>query len=620
VLNVVLLCEAGGSAGFNVHSTMPLVDSLAAKTGDRTVIAKQVSAPSAATHQFARLVKYLVDGQNKLQRVGEVRVTNCYSDELVAGMLETLNTQAFNTRAGPDRTYHLILSFRAGEEVDSETLAKIEERVCNALGFADHQRISVVHHDTDNLHMHVAINKIHRTRFTIHTPYRDYHTLAKVCEQLEVDYHLQKDNHVARKCGAENRAADMEAHAGVESLLGWIRRECGDQIRAAKTWDELHEVLSDHGLELRSGVMVKASAVDRGFSQPKMEARLGEFVARPEVREGRAPRKAYAKKPIRCGRNTVELYAKYQSEQTENSHACAMANAKARDHKSRLIESAKLRGRLKRSAIKLMDASRFAKKWMYKATRKTLVGEIAMINKAYLKERQANYDRHRRRAWADWLRVQASDGDKEALNALRARGAGRTAKGNAFFGDRKPVRSAHAPRPDGVTKKGVIIYSCGTTAVRDDGQSLAVSRCADQEGLRAALAIAQERFGSRIAVRGTDSFREQIALAAATGKFEITFDDKALELRRRAVIREISVHARASMNRYRNTPGVIAKRSESVFTERNSSPAVGPETGAGSPPWPTMRTLADPSLTARATGRTINGNREGKVRKSGRSR
>jgi hypothetical protein len=179
VLNGILLCEAGGSAGSHVHSTMPIVDSSAAKTGDRTVIAKQVSAPSAAKHEFARLVKYLVDGQDKLQRVGEVRVTNCYSDELVAGVLETLNTQAFNTRAGPDRTYHLILSVRAGEEVDSETLAKIEERVCNALGFAEHQRVSVVHHDTDNLHVHIAINKIHRTRFTIHTPYRDYHTLAK---------------------------------------------------------------------------------------------------------------------------------------------------------------------------------------------------------------------------------------------------------------------------------------------------------------------------------------------------------------------------------------------------------------------------------------------------------
>jgi hypothetical protein len=34
------------------------------------------------------------------------------------------------------------------------------------------------------------------------------------------------------------------------------------------------------------------------FSQSKMEARLGEFVVRTEVREERAPRKAYAKKPV----------------------------------------------------------------------------------------------------------------------------------------------------------------------------------------------------------------------------------------------------------------------------------------------------------------------------------
>ncbi|HZV64054.1 MAG TPA: hypothetical protein VFG03_03970, partial [Telluria sp.] len=156
-------------------------------------------------------------------------------------------------------------------------------------------------------------------------------------------------------------------------------------------------------------------------------------------REGRTPRKAYAKKPVRCGSNTVELYAKYQREQTENSQASAVANAKARDHKSRLIESAKLRGRLKRTTIKLMDAPRIAKKWMYKATGKTLVGEIAAINKAYLKERQANYDKHRRMAWADWLRVQATDGDKDALDALRARDACRATKGNAFSGDLNPL-------------------------------------------------------------------------------------------------------------------------------------------------------------------------------------
>jgi hypothetical protein len=352
--------------------------------------------------------------------------------------------------------------------------------------------------------------------------------------------------------------------------------------------------MSDHGLELRqranglifadrNGVMVKASAVDRGFSQPKIEARLGQFVAPPERREGRALRKAYAKNPVRCGSNTVELYAKYQREQTENAHGCAEANAKARERKHRLIESAKLRGRLKRSAIKLMDAPRIVKKLMYRATGATLVSEVAAINNAYLKERQANYDRHRRRAWADWLRAQAADGDKVALNALRARDAGRTAKGNAFFGDRKPVRSKHATRPDGVTKKGSIIHSCGATAVRDDGQSLAVSRGANQEGSRAALEIAQERFGSQIAVRGSDSFREQIALAAVAGKLDITFDDTALELRRRAIVRENHTQARAETRRQRNTPGVMTKRSVAICSEQSVIPSVGPATGARAP-------------------------------------
>ena len=572
------------------------------------MIAKQVRAPSAGKHEFARLVKYLIDGQDKLQRVGEVRVTNCYSGDVRFAVLETLNTQARNTRAGPDRTYQ-ILSFRAGEEVDRETLALIEERVCNALGFADHQRVSVVHHDTDNLHVHIAINKIHPTRYTIHNPYRDFHTLAQVCEQIEADYQLEKDNHQARKCGAENRAADMESHAGVESLLGWIRGECGDQIRAAKSWGELHAVLRDQGLELRqranglvfadgSGVMVKASAVDRAFSQPKMEARLGEFVARPEGREGRAPRKAYAKRPVRCGINTAELFAKYQREQAQNSHTCAAANAQARDRKSRLIEAAKQRGRLKRSAIKLMDTSRIAKKLMYRATGTTLVGQIAAINKAYLKERQANYDRHRRRSWAAWLRARAVDGDMDALHVLRAGNASRAAKGNAFSGDRKPVWSAHAARRDGVTKKGSIIYSCGATAVRDDGQSLAVSGCADQEGLRAALAIAQERFGSRIAVHGSDSFREQIALAAASGKLDITFDDKALELRRSTIIRENIAQARSETRRQRNATSGVAHCREPTRNTKSLPPEIGTTTDTERPAQSAMQDLADQRRTA----------------------
>jgi hypothetical protein len=59
----------------------------------------------------------------------------------------------------------------------------IEERFCKALGYAEHQRISVIHHDTDNVHIHVAINKIHPTTFTPHNPGCDYKTL-KICSSI----------------------------------------------------------------------------------------------------------------------------------------------------------------------------------------------------------------------------------------------------------------------------------------------------------------------------------------------------------------------------------------------------------------------------------------------------
>nr|ARI46004.1 TraI [Cloning vector pMR361-K] len=171
---------------------------------------------------FAELVKYITDEQGKTERLGHVRVTNCEANTLPAVMAEVMATQHGNTRSEADKTYHLLVSFRAGEKPDAETLRAIEDRICAGLGFAEHQRVSAVHHDTDNLHIHIAINKIHPTRNTIHEPYRAYRALADLCATLERDYGLERDNHETRQRVSENRANDMERHAGVESLVGWI--------------------------------------------------------------------------------------------------------------------------------------------------------------------------------------------------------------------------------------------------------------------------------------------------------------------------------------------------------------------------------------------------------------
>lgn len=87
---------------------------------------------------------------------------------------------------------------------------------------------------------------------------------------------------------------------------------------------------------------------------------------------------------------------------------------------------------------------------------------------------------------------------------------------------------------DNITKKGTIIYRAGSSAVRDDGERLAVSSQADHSGVVAALRLAMERYGERITVSGSVEFKAVAIRAAVDAQLPITFADRALESRRQA--------------------------------------------------------------------------------------
>lgn len=509
------------------------------------MIAKHVPIRSLGKSDFAGLVKYITDEQGKTERLGQVRVTNCDAATLPAVIGEVLATQYANTRSEADKTYHLLVSFRTGEKPDETTLHAIEERICAGLGFGEHQRVSAVHHDTDNLHIHIAINKIHPTRNTIHEPYQAYRALADLCSTMERDYGLERDNHETRKHVSENRANDMERHAGVESLVGWIKRECLAEIQSAQSWDELHRVLRENGLELRErgngfvleagdGTVVKASTVARDLSKPKLEARLGAY-ERTEGDAERPKRREYRAKPIKTRLDTTELYARYQSERQEMGAIRKTDMEALRGRKNRQIEAAKRSNRLRRAAIKLMGGGGLPKRLLYAQAHKSLRADMEKISREYQREKQSIEQRTQRRAWADWLKAKALEGDVKALEALRAREAAQGLKGNTIRGSGQ-AKPGHAPVMDNITKKGTIIYRVGKSAVRDDGDRLQVSRGATADGLQTALQMAMERYGSRISVNGTAEFKEQIAQAAVAANLNVTFDDAALEQRRKDLV------------------------------------------------------------------------------------
>lgn len=514
------------------------------------MIAKHVPMKSQAKSSFSKLAEYITDKQDKTQRVGEVAVTNCQAGTFEAALLEIEATQLVNTRATSDKTFHMLISFRAGENPSPEIIKEIESRMCAALGYSSHQRVSAVHRDTDNLHIHVAINKINPVAGTYHEPFQFHRTMGEMCEKLEREFGLEADNHISNKRGAESRATDMERHAGVESLITWVRRECLEPVRQATTWAELHQVMQDHGLTMKqrgngfvlessAGVMVKPSTIARDLSKPALESRLGSFVATEG--QGRAtPTKKYEKPPRPMRVNTVELYAKYREAQASLTQTRNAQLQQAREQRDEAIKKARQAAKFRRGLAKLASDSRTVRRTADRGIGKTLAKQNADQLKKSLQTIQAEYQRTKadlyagkqRQTWADWLRSQALIGSTEALAALRSREAATGLKGAAVSGTTQRQAAAATPAVDGITKKGTIIYRAGASAIRDDGQRLEVSRQADQATVVEALKLAAQQLGTVLTVQGSAEFKAKAIRAAVDAGLVIQFSDPALEQRR----------------------------------------------------------------------------------------
>lgn len=501
---------------------------------------------SSNKSDFSGLVSYLTDTQSKEHRLGQVRLTNCDADSVRDAICEVLATQQTNTRAKSDKTYHLIISFRAGEQVNSDVLSTIEERICESLGFGEHQRISAVHNDTDNLHVHVAINKIHPSRHTIHEPYYSHRTLAEQCERLEKAFGLQQDNHTPKQNRSAVRAVDMERHSGVESLIGWIKRECINEIKAAQTWPELHATLCQNGLTLSAkgnglvissdtGVTIKASTLDRNLSKPKLESRFGAFQPHQTINNKSSSKRSYQKKPLQTRIDTTELYTRYQKEQKSLATNRATALETLRQKKNQQVLNAKKQGKVRRMAIKLTNSGKFTKRLLYAQASQALQKNIALAQQQYQNDRQTIYKTYSKRTWADWLKHQAHQGDQSALAALRAREAAQTLDGNTLQGNGQE-QTNFTSVIDSITKTGTILFRSKNGAIRDDGQRLQVSGQADKESIVQALKITMARYGNKISVNGSPTFKAYVIRAAVDTRLPITFSDKALEQRRLSLL------------------------------------------------------------------------------------
>ncbi|MCO6559779.1 MAG: relaxase/mobilization nuclease domain-containing protein [Gilliamella sp.] len=539
------------------------------------MISKKVHMNDISKSSFSRLVSYMTDSQEKANRIGDISITNCHSDNLEWAKLEIKNTQLLNVRAKSDKTYHLLISFPPGENVDKDTLSAIEDELCSSLGYSEHQRISVVHHDTDNLHIHVAINKVHPTRLTLHEPYNDYYIRNNVCSMLEDKYNLQKDNHVNERSASQNAARDMEKIAGIESLITYISKL---NLNDSKSWAELHSTLNDNGLEIKlrgnglvfenieSGLTVKSSSV--GYSKSKLEKKLGIFTPNKNFKQSS---RTYRKKPIKSKVDTTELFLKYKQNNANLKNKRNDLYKNARLNRDRLIQEAKDRAKLKRTLLKNTKNNPF-KKILYKSIYSTLLNDIQKIKKSYNKEILAAKNM-KPVSWLQWLQNEAKTGNKEVLSVLRSRNSksNNPSSDNSIYSEQCAYHEIiPGIKIDNVTKNGNIIYNVADSKIKDTGAAILTSSDSTKNGLAAAILMAKYRYGQNLTVNGNDEFKRKIANIVVEKNINVNFSDPNLEKYKNELLGDKNEH-RTGTKRHRESPPSIRSRAESRTRTRTNS-------------------------------------------------
>ncbi|MBD8896189.1 relaxase/mobilization nuclease domain-containing protein [Desulfovibrio desulfuricans] len=201
---------------------------------------------------------------------------------------------------------HWVFSW---QEHEQPTRAQVDELVdifLERMGLVGHQTVYGLHYNTENYHVHIAVNRTHPVTGKVVQPHKGFdkeeaHKILALVEHKQgwaseenSRYTMMENGELARNRRPKKVQPRQEAivaeHATGEKSAQRIAQERGyDIINNATSWPELHKKLAEKGLRFEkkgSGAIVfvgekavKASSIDRDFGLSKLCKRLGEFVA-----------------------------------------------------------------------------------------------------------------------------------------------------------------------------------------------------------------------------------------------------------------------------------------------------------------------------------------------------
>ena len=362
------------------------------------------------------------------------------AETYLEGLVEVEATQALNTTTGEEKTYHLMVSFRPEDEdkLTREVLEDIERIYADALGFGDHQRHCGAHVNTDNMHLHIAYNRINSQTFKSHSPYYDFVKLSRASRAVEQKYGLAIDNGMEpdaqRQDGqASAKVKALEAQSGQESLFSYIMRHKPDLmalLAEAKSWPDVHRTFLQHGLLLKAsgnGLTIqdrygkhqaKPSTIDRSLSKSRLAARFGPFVdADSGLIQSVESVARYTAAPLHKDPERGQLYATFQAEMAHRKEALSRIN----EDGAKLYVDCRRRWEDKRRATEKIPMLKHNRQRIRMELKKREQAELDKLRAETAAQRLAVRTEIPYTSWNKCLQHKSSLGDETALAILRSK-------------------------------------------------------------------------------------------------------------------------------------------------------------------------------------------------------
>ena len=468
--------------------------------------------------------------------------------------------------------FHFILSWRAEE---SPTNEQVDEAVNIALGeldLQDCQALWALQSDTDNLHVHVAVNRISPESFRAIKPAGGWtkKALERAARKIEITqgWDVEQSGRYAVNASGQiverkesnkpkdeisQTARDTEAHTGTESLERQAKREVSKILETARSWREVHEQLGAKGYSLEkrgNGAVlkcgdrsVKLSHVSRSSSLTKLEQRLGEYQDRPSDVQVQAPQKVADRRLS---------WEQYKSERERYLEAKAVAMRELRDRQKEEREELRCRQQTRRQEI-------FRESWKGRGRElnqlRSVFAFVHQKERLEQRERQKDEERELRAhflrrfpSFRDWLFEQSRE---DAYRVYRYPGQ------FLLSPDQSGMRITASPRGrdlrDYSARRGagssVLYCRAGTYTAdfSDMGRRIVLNkRKLTEESVAAALQLANQKWGAT-EITGNAEYKELCIRAAVKYGLKLANPDLSLEVeRRRQASRQIP-HSKAGI-------------------------------------------------------------------------